>query len=79
MSVLEMDNDRKPFTNHSPHLNAQGNKTLSNLIVSHTYSILEQKMDPLVILNWKSDQNQRVTLSQGILNFYGKYSNKQYK
>jgi hypothetical protein len=27
---------------------------LSKLIVSHTYSILEQKIDPPIILNWKS-------------------------
>jgi len=57
-----MDNDSKPFTNYSLHLNVQGNETLSNLIVSHTYSILEQKMDPLIILNWKSNQNQTVPL-----------------
>ena len=37
---------------------------LSNLIVSHTYSILEAKLDPLVSLNWKSDQNQTVPLNQ---------------
>jgi len=59
-----MDNDRKPFTNHSLHLNVQVNKTLSNLIVSHTYSIMEQKMDPLIILNWKSNQNQTVPLNK---------------
>jgi hypothetical protein len=30
---------------------------LSELIVSHTYSVLEQKIDPPIILNWKSDHN----------------------
>jgi hypothetical protein len=54
-----MDNDRKCFTDH-----VQGNEMLSILIVSHTYSILAYKMDPLVILNQKLDQNQRVPLNQ---------------
>ena len=63
-SLLEIDNDRKFFTNHSLHLNSKGNEALSNLKVSHTYSILEQKMNPPVILNWKSDLNQTVPLNQ---------------
>jgi hypothetical protein len=42
-SVLEIDNDRKLFTNHSLHLNGQGKGMLSKLIVCHTYSVLEQK------------------------------------
>jgi hypothetical protein len=37
---------------------------LSKLIVCHIYSILEQKIDPPIILNWKSDQNQIVPLNQ---------------
>lgn len=45
-SILEINNDRKLFTNHSLHMNGQGKEMLSNLIVSHTYSILEQKIDP---------------------------------
>jgi hypothetical protein len=37
-------------------MNGQGMEMLSNLIVSHTYSILEQKTDSPVILNWKEEQ-----------------------
>ena len=62
-SVLDMD-DRKLFTNHSLHLNSQGKEALSKLIVSYTYSILEEKMDPPIILNSKTDQNQTVPLNQ---------------
>jgi hypothetical protein len=54
MSGLEIDNNRKLFTNHSLHLNGQGKRQLSKLIVSHTYSTVEQKMNPPIILNWKS-------------------------
>jgi len=64
MSVLEMDNDRKLFTNLGLHLNSQGKEVLSKLIVSHTYSVLEQKIDPLLILNWRSDQNLTAPLNQ---------------
>jgi len=64
MSVFEMDKDRKWFTNHDLHLNDQGKEVLFKLIVSHTYSILEQKTDPLIILNWKSDQNLTVPQNQ---------------
>jgi hypothetical protein len=39
-------------------------KAHSKLIVSHTYSIMEQKMDPPIILNWKSDQKQTVPLNE---------------
>ena len=63
-SVLEMNNDRKLFTNHSLHLNGQGREVLSELRVSLTYSILEQKIGPPIILNWKSDQNLTVPLNQ---------------
>ena len=63
-SVLRMDNDRKRFTNHGLHLNGQGKEMLSKLMVCHTYSILEQKIDPPVILNWKSDQKLTVPLNQ---------------
>jgi hypothetical protein len=62
-SVLEIDNHRKLFTNHGLHLNGQGKEVLSKLIVSHTYSILEQKIDPPVILNWKSEHNLTVPLN----------------
>jgi hypothetical protein len=48
-SVLEMDNDRKLFTNHSLHLNGQGKEVLSKLIVSLTYSELEQTIGRPVI------------------------------
>ena len=64
MSVLEMDNDRKLFTNHSLHLKGQGKEVLFKLIVSHTYSILERKIDPPIILYWKSDQNLTVLQNQ---------------
>jgi hypothetical protein len=51
MSVLEMDNDRKLFTNHGLCLNTQGKALLCKIIVSHAYSVLEQKIDPPLILN----------------------------
>jgi len=63
-SVLEMDNDWKLFTNHGLHLNGQGKEMLSKLIVCHTYSVLEQRIDPPIILNWKSDQKLTFTLNQ---------------
>jgi len=63
LSVLEIDNDRKLFTSHGLHLNGQGKEALSKLIVCHTYSILENKVDPSVILNLKSDQNQTFPLN----------------
>jgi len=63
-SVLEMDNDRKLFANHDLHLNDQGKGVLFKLIISHTYSILEHKIDPPVILNWRSDQNLTVPQNQ---------------
>ena len=66
MSVLEIDNGRKLFTSHGLNLNAQGKEALSKLIVSHTYSVLENKMDPSVNLNFKSDQNQTFPLNHKI-------------
>jgi len=62
-SVLEIDNKRKLFTSHSLHLSGQGKEALSKLTVSQTYSVLENKMDPSVILNLKSDQNQTFPLN----------------
>ena len=62
-TVLEIDNDGKLFPNHSLHLNSQGKEALSKLIVSHTYSVFENKMDPSVILNLKSDQNKTFPLN----------------
>ena len=35
MSVLEMNNDRKLFTNHILHLNGQGKEVLSKLSLTH--------------------------------------------
>jgi hypothetical protein len=37
---------------------------LSKLTVYHTYSILEQKTDPQIILNWKADKVKTVPLNQ---------------
>jgi len=64
MSVLEMDNDKKIFIICSLHLNGQGKEVLSKLIVCYTYSLLEQKIDAPIILNWKSDQNLTAPLNQ---------------
>jgi hypothetical protein len=77
ISVLEIDNDRKHFTNHCLHLNGEWKEVLSKLIVSHTYSILEQKIDPPIILNWKSDQNITVPLNQ--VNAINRTSTRQRK
>jgi hypothetical protein len=63
-SVLEMDNDRKRFTNHSLHLNGQGKELLSKLIVCLTYSELLQTIGPPVIWNWKSYKNLTVPLNK---------------
>jgi len=49
--MLEMDNDRKVFANHGIHLSGQGKEVPSKLIVSYTYSVLEHKIDPTIILN----------------------------
>jgi len=62
-SVLEIDHDRKLFISHGLHLNGQGKEALSKLIVCCTYSLLVNKMDPSVILNLKSDQNQTFPLN----------------
>jgi len=59
-----MDNDRKLFTIHCLHLNGRGKDAFSKPVVSHTYSILQQKMDPPIILNSKSDQNQTIPLNK---------------
>ena len=64
MSVLKMDNDRELFIHHGLHLNSQGREVLSKVIVSHTFSILEQKIDLPLIVNWKSDQNLTAPLNQ---------------
>jgi hypothetical protein len=63
MSVLKMD-DRKLFIYHGLHLNSQGKEVLSKVIVSHTFSVLEQKIDPPLILNWKSDRNLTAPVNQ---------------
>jgi predicted AAA+ superfamily ATPase len=57
-SILEIVNERNRFTNHGLHLNSQGKEMLSNLIVSHTYSILEQKTDSPIILNFTNFMSQ---------------------
>jgi hypothetical protein len=63
-SVLEMDNDRKLFTDHGLHLDGQEKEILSELLVFCTCSVLEQKIDPPIILNGKSEQNLTVPLNQ---------------
>jgi hypothetical protein len=47
---------RNLFTNHGLHLNDKGKERLSNQIVSHIYSILEQKTDSPIHLKWKEEQ-----------------------
>jgi hypothetical protein len=64
ISVIVKYNDRKHFTNCGLHLNGQGKEMLSKLRDCHMYSILEQKTDPPIILNWKSDQVKTVALNQ---------------
>jgi len=63
-SLVEMDNDRKLFTSHGLHLNGEGKEVLCKPIVSDTYSVLEQKIDSPIILDWKSDENPTVLLNQ---------------
>ena len=62
-SVIEIDNNKKLFASDGLRLKGQGKEALSKLIVSHIYSILENKMDPSVTLNLKSDQNQTFPLN----------------
>jgi hypothetical protein len=55
-SILDIMTIRNLFTNHGLHLSGQGKERLSNQIVSHIYSILEQKTDSPVALKWKEEQ-----------------------
>jgi hypothetical protein len=55
-SILDIVTVRNLLTNHGLHLNGQGKERLSNQIVSHIYSILEQKTDSPITLKWKEVQ-----------------------
>jgi lysophospholipase L1-like esterase len=55
-SILEMPNVRNLFTNHRLHLNGQGKEKLSNQIVSHIYSILDQNLGSPIIPKWEKEQ-----------------------
>jgi len=60
-----MSSARKLFTNHGLHLNGLGKEVLSKQIVSQVYAMLDQKRDPLIILNWNSDLSYTDTPHQG--------------
>jgi len=65
VSILEMDSDRKLFTNHGLHLNGLGKLVLSKQIVSHVYAMVDQKKDLPIILSWNSDLGYTDTLCGG--------------
>jgi len=58
-SILEMVCNRKLFTNHG-----LGKEMLSEQIVHLTYTIMDQKKDPPIILSWNSDISHTDTLQQ---------------
>jgi lysophospholipase L1-like esterase len=54
VSILEMCSERKFFTNHGLHLNGLGKEEMAKKIVSHTNTLLYQKNNPPIALNWSS-------------------------
>jgi hypothetical protein len=68
VTILEISDDRKLFTTQGLHLNGLGKDKLAKQIVSLTYTILDQKKDPTIILSWNSDQSHSDTLHQGNVN-----------
>ena len=63
-SILEIGTDRKLFTNHGLHLSGLGKEVLSKKIVSLTYAILDQKMNPPLFLIWNSDVSHTISLQE---------------
>ena len=51
-SILEMNTDRKLFTNHGLYLNGLEKEVLSKQIFSLTYAVLDHKKDPPFFLSW---------------------------
>jgi hypothetical protein len=54
VSILETCSERKFFTNHGLHLNGLGKEEMAKKIVSHTYTLLNQKKNSPIVLNWSS-------------------------
>jgi len=67
-STLEMSTNRKLFTNHGLHLNGLGKEVLPKQIVSHIYTVLDQKKDLLIILSWNSDLSYTDTHQGRVIN-----------
>ena len=54
VSTLEMCSERF-FTNHGLHLNGLGKEVMAKKLVSLTYSLLNQKKNPPIVLSWSSE------------------------
>jgi hypothetical protein len=62
VSIIEIVNNRLLFTKHGLHLNECGKELLSNHLVLHIFSILEEVIVNLVTLGWY-DKNPQVNAS----------------
>jgi len=55
VSLLEMCSEKKFFTNRGLHLNGLGKEVMAKKLVSLTYSLLNQKKNPPIVLSWSSE------------------------
>ena len=61
VSIMEIVNNRFLFTKHGLHLNESGKELLSNQLVLHIFSILEEVSSKPIILGWY-DKNLQVNV-----------------
>lgn len=62
VSIIEIVNNRLLFTKHGLHLNESGKELLSNQLVLHIFSMLEEVHIKPIILGWY-DKNLQVNVS----------------
>jgi lysophospholipase L1-like esterase len=62
VSIIEIFNNRLLFTKHGLHLNESGKELLSNQLVLHIFSILEEVIFNPITLEWY-DKNPQVNAS----------------
>ena len=62
VSIIEILNNRLLFTKHGLHLNESGKELLSNQLVLHIFSILEEVIFNPITLEWY-DKNPQVNAS----------------
>ena len=54
VSILEMCSERKFFTKHGLHLNGLGKEVMAKQLISHTFTLLNQKENPIIVLGWNA-------------------------